>query len=368
MKEVLVPSSTLEKPKLAKVPKTYSDLLRQIRQTINQGKLRAQDAVEREKVRTSWEIGKHILDHVFLNQSRAGYGEQVTQKLSKDLGISQTELKYMVQFARTYPIRRPADQLSWSEYEALLAINDDTQRKQLIDQAIKEKWNRKDLRREIKKIKNIKQTSMALLEPLCGESGTYLISENSRGELFVDLGFSDYWKLPEAYQAKFKTGEIIELDLKTSSLVSCPFALKKSERSEDDLYTYTAEVLEVIDGDTLRAEISLGFGFTTVQKLRLRGIDAPELNTKEGEEAKKFVEKILRSKDAKKQEKSLPLASGFSASIIIATSKSDKYDRYLADVFLPARKGVILSGEGAKDLVFLNNELLKRGLASAVQG
>ena len=61
------------------------------------------------------------------------------------------------------------------------------------------------------------------------------------------------------------------------------------------------------------------------------------MSTSEGKAAKRFVDALFA--DAK--------------SIVINTTKPDKYDRYLADVFLTTSKGEI----------FLNNELLANGHA-----
>ena len=99
-------------------------------------------------------------------------------------------------------------------------------------------------------------------------------------------------------------------------------------------YTYQAAVERVIDGDTLKAHIDLGLGLYTAQRLRLRGIDCPEITTPQGERAKRFVQKLLKG----------------AQTITIVTYKSDKYDRYLADVWI-----------GEK---FLNQQLLDEGLAS----
>ncbi|MBI3313551.1 MAG: thermonuclease family protein [Candidatus Omnitrophica bacterium] len=93
---------------------------------------------------------------------------------------------------------------------------------------------------------------------------------------------------------------------------------------------------QVTDGDTFDAVIDLGFGFTTLQKLRLRGLDAPEIESAEGKEAKQFLEKII-----------------LSSPLLIKTVKSDKYDRYLADVW---------AGE-----TYLNQELIDKGLAIPVR-
>ncbi len=92
----------------------------------------------------------------------------------------------------------------------------------------------------------------------------------------------------------------------------------------------------MIDGDTIVFYVDLGFDTYSRQKLRLRGIDTPEIPSPEGKKAKSFVEeKLMRSKI-----------------ITIKTYRKDKYDRYLADIFV-----------GSKG-VFLNQQLLDEKLAA----
>jgi len=44
-----------------------------------------------------------------------------------------------------------------------------------------------------------------------------------------------------------------------------------------DLYTYRANLVRVIDGDSVVMRLSLGFHVSCVQSLRLVGVNAPEL-------------------------------------------------------------------------------------------
>ena len=84
------------------------------------------------------------------------------------------------------------------------------------------------------------------------------------------------------------------------------------------------------------------------QRLRLRGIDAPELKTPEGARARAFVVAELGQVDF----------------VVVKTFRPDKYDRYLADVFyLP---GEIDAKKMAAEGVFLNRLLLQKGLATLV--
>lgn len=87
-----------------------------------------------------------------------------------------------------------------------------------------------------------------------------------------------------------------------------------------DLYTYNASVLRIIDGDTLEVVVDVGFRMATRLPLRLAHVDAPEHNTKRGQDAIAFVAGWLG-----------PLP----AAVQVHTYKpADKYGRYLADVLL----------------------------------
>lgn len=326
-------------------PSSYAELLKRVRVVIAAGKERALEAVERESVRTKWEVGKLIREHILLNKSRADYGARIILRLSKDLGISKRELEYSVEFARTYPIAPPAAQLSWGHVRELLAVNEPEQRKGLIDQASRHHWTRPILRREIRKLKAAKQITVSeapakeLLVPRKGTLDTYRIitakAGSWAGELALDLGFANY-HLPAESLQRFQDRDIVEL-VRTGLKPASTWKIQKSKRMEQDLFTYRAYLLQVTDGDTLWVLIDLGFGFVTQQHLRLRGLDAPEITSRSGQEARRFVERELKKVSY----------------VVITSTKSDKYDRYLADVFYT------LDGEER----YLNNRLLERGLA-----
>lgn len=89
------------------------------------------------------------------------------------------------------------------------------------------------------------------------------------------------------------------------------------------MYEYRARVLRVIDGDTLEAEIDLGFRVFLRGTLRLAGINAPEVHGPErprGLAATRHLEELL---------KQFTPADG---SVLIRTEKdrTEKYGRYLA--------------------------------------
>jgi micrococcal nuclease len=82
-------------------------------------------------------------------------------------------------------------------------------------------------------------------------------------------------------------------------------------------------ILKIVDGDTVDVSIDLGFNVTTIQRIRLSGVDTPETNSKNeleksmGNEAKMF---IINWVSLQKQMK-------------IKTYKDDKYGRILGEIF-----------------------------------
>lgn len=64
-------------------------------------------------------------------------------------------------------------------------------------------------------------------------------------------------------------------------------------------YIYKIKVTRVVDGDTIDAEIDLGFNLKLNKRIRLYGINTPETRTRDKEEkkrglaAKKFLQQIV---------------------------------------------------------------------------
>lgn len=97
--------------------------------------------------------------------------------------------------------------------------------------------------------------------------------------------------------------------------------------SPSPAYRYAAEVLEVIDGDTIDVRVDLGFNVFNKLRVRLLGIDTAEVyGTEEesrvhkiGDHQTQFVKDWLAGKDQ----------------IILRTYKDEtgKYGRYLGEVY-----------------------------------
>jgi len=84
-----------------------------------------------------------------------------------------------------------------------------------------------------------------------------------------------------------------------------------------ELYNYTATVERIIDADTVEFTIDVGFKTYMRMNMRLAGIDAPEMKTQEGKDAKAWLEGQL------------PIGHEVTLSVY---KVADKYGRYLAYV------------------------------------
>jgi micrococcal nuclease len=89
------------------------------------------------------------------------------------------------------------------------------------------------------------------------------------------------------------------------------------------IYIYKSELIRVVDGDTVDLIIDLGFDTSRKERFRLYGIDAPEMRTEAGKEAKAWLWEALQ-----------PLEAIYVQTIQLSTkAKRDKYGRFLAVLY-----------------------------------
>ena len=89
------------------------------------------------------------------------------------------------------------------------------------------------------------------------------------------------------------------------------------------MYEYQAEVIRIVDGDTIVLRIDLGFKLSWKVSCRLHGINCPELRSKDAEEriAAKAAKEFTASE--------LPIGS----IVLVYSVELDKYGRPLVDIF-----------------------------------
>ena len=135
----------------------YKALVTQISEMFVQGQRQAIVTVNRHLVETYWEVGRYIVDYEQQGSKKAAYGDNLLDRLSKDLtflhgrGFSLSNIKRMRQFYILYPIGATAShQLSWSHYIELLKIEDEVERSFYEKQTLIESWSVADLIRQKK--------------------------------------------------------------------------------------------------------------------------------------------------------------------------------------------------------------------------
>ena len=107
----------------------------------------------------------------------------------------------------------------------------------------------------------------------------------------------------------------------TVAMVAIVFA--PTQEKPDWEYKYRAEVVRVVDGDTVDATVDLGFDLRLSARFRLLGINAPEKNTKKGRESLARLAAML------------PVG----ATVVVQTTKDkkEKFGRYLGTFLLDGK-------------------------------
>jgi endonuclease YncB( thermonuclease family) len=307
-----------------------------------------------------WMTGRRILELEGGRSLKERFGENIIGRLSADLssrfgkGFSATNLKHMRRFGELFEFGQTSDQIDWSKYVELLSVEDEECRNALHRRLKEEHLPVSRLKMEIQAYRTAVQAALGKegalrLSESRGTLYTYRVGSAEgvslrKGELLADCGFNILRKIEVALTEKPQAGEIVRTEKRKERYHLAERGLKEP----GDLYTYRAHLEHIIDGDTLRAIVDLGFRTAARRKFRLRGIDAPELEFPEGVKARKFVVKRLKE----------------SPVVVLRTHRADKYDRYVADLlYLP---GVTDAERIVREGRFLNQELLDAGLALKV--
>lgn len=138
--------------------KSYGELLQNLKQEIQQSRIRAHLAVNKEMIMLYWNIGRQILER----QELQGWGSKVIENISKDLrkefpemkGLSPQNLKYMRKFAGSYSLleigQQLVDQIPWGHnIKILYDIEDQEARFWYIQKTIENGWSRNVLSLQI---------------------------------------------------------------------------------------------------------------------------------------------------------------------------------------------------------------------------
>ena len=119
------------------------------------------------------------------------------------------------------------------------------------------------------------------------------------------------------------------------------------------MYTYKISPLKTVDGDTIDADIDLGFDIKVKKRIRFMGINAPESRTRDLEEKAKG----LAAKDRVKA-----LLEGCK-NIQLKSHGVGKFGRCLGEIMLD-----MVDGQEKLTLVSLNELLINEGHATEYHG
>lgn len=91
------------------------------------------------------------------------------------------------------------------------------------------------------------------------------------------------------------------------------------------MYEYRAQLIRVIDGDTIEATVDLGFEVAVRRTFRLDSINAPELHAKDP---------AVRAKAKAARDRLVALLGTGEMTIRSIRDRQEKYGRYLAVILL----------------------------------
>lgn len=325
----------------------YQKICNEIQKQITQTTQNIFNSITRQKVEMAWNIGK-IVDKSLRNKDEKTYGKTLIKKLEGDVKISETALYKMRSFYKAYP-KLPKDdvKLNWSHYRVLSGVKEASERKALEYLARENLWDSDRLQKEVTRRKTlpageetlIKKSTTKKIQPNRGRIYAYQIVEIAGAKSkFVDCGFKIF---REAQERLPKDAKVVLVSQKNQK-----YSYKKSSVTTKQLYLYKACLKRVVDGDTIHANIDLGFGIWHEEILRFAKINAAENSTTAGKQATVELNKIFATVDF----------------FVVKSIKTDIYNRYVTDIFLPRGKETDLQ-KICDDGIYLNQLLLDRGLA-----
>lgn len=342
----------------------YQKFLLKIRAQIDDTQENILKSVTRQKVVMAWNIGQ-LIDEYLPNKSTLSKGEGLIRQLSFDIGITSTVLYKMRNFYQTYPdLPKDNPQLNWSHYRVLSGVKDRDERHFLENLVVKNAWGNRQLTQEVQKRrgpkfiegtfkeekKKEKQHVQAKLKlfPVRGQLFTYpLVDLVNQKEVFVDFGFNIFKNLADFSDVKISARNTV----KSFKNADGEYVFSEISINKKRMNIYKARLERVVDGDTIRVILDLGFGIFHREILRLEGINAPEMRSDEGRKSKKILENILQK----------------APFLVVKTIKIDIFGRYVADIFFDA------SGDGdveaqivADNGVYLNQMLVDQGIVETL--
>ena len=120
------------------------------------------------------------------------------------------------------------------------------------------------------------------------------------------------------------------------------------------MYNYNATCIKVVDGDTIDAEIDLGFDIKVTKRIRLGGINAPESRTRN---------KVEKKLGLAAKERLIEMLDGAANCFELESQELGKYGRVLGRLHIDK-----IAGKDVITKVCVNDCLVKEGYAVEYDG
>lgn len=183
----------------------YQQLLEDIAAVYDQGRSRAMQSVNTQLLETYWRVGQYIVEFEQRGAAKPQYGKQPLKRLSKDLGsirgkgFSVSNLSRFRQFYLGYPnYATLSHNLSWSHVVELLKIENELERSFYEQQAAREKWSVRELKRQ--------KDSALFLRLAAGKNRDEVLALAQQGQIVEqpsdilrDPYVFEFLKIPEPY-------------------------------------------------------------------------------------------------------------------------------------------------------------------------
>ncbi len=230
---------------------TESDIVKDIKELINQSRYQLAITVNTAMSMLYWEIGRRVNEELLKNQ-RAEYGKEVVTTISKELKIeygqsfSDKNLRRMMQFAKIFSdhtnVVSVIRHLSWTHILAIIPIEDPLKREFYIEMCKIERWSVRTFRERINSML-YERTAVSKKPEITIKNEIDLLKNEkqlSEDMVFRDPYFLDFLGLNETYSEKdLESAILIELQKFIAELGSDFAFMARQKRitiDHDDYY------------------------------------------------------------------------------------------------------------------------------------
>jgi hypothetical protein len=123
----------------------YTKVIREVRTIIGQGAANIERAYKTEVDVTNWKVGRYLKETLPFDDAPSANNARIVRRLSRAFGRPEYYFYSLVKFYKLYPEIPSSGDLSWSHYEVLLKVSDESARTRYWDIALQKNMSAKVL-------------------------------------------------------------------------------------------------------------------------------------------------------------------------------------------------------------------------------